>query len=159
MTNALTGRVKLLILVGLALVGLDQLTKALAVHYIGPAGRIPVIPGFFDLVLWKNTGAAFGVFSGLPGGRWLLVATTIIALGVAVWVIVTQGGRSRAMFWCLTLVCGGAVGNLIDRMRTGLVIDFLLVYYKDWYWPAFNVADSAISVGGACLAVLLLRGK
>jgi signal peptidase II len=152
-------RIQLLIVTGLALVGLDQLTKALATHYIGPGKRIPVLPGFFDLVLWKNTGAAFGFLSGLPSGRWLLIGLTVVALAVAVWVMLTQDGRSHALFWCLTLICGGAVGNLIDRLRTGLVVDFLLVYHKDWYWPAFNLADSAISVGGTWLALLLLRGK
>ena len=155
----MAARLKLIMVAILALVGLDQFVKALAVVYIGPAGRIPVIPGFFDLVLWHNTGAAFGFLSRIPGGRWILIGLTVVALGVAVWVMLTHGGRSRAMLWCLSLICGGAVGNLIDRVRTGQVIDYLLVYYKDWYWPAFNVADSAISIGGVWLALLVLRGK
>lgn len=155
----MAAHVKLSIVAALALVGLDQLTKALAVALIGQGGRIPVIPGFFDLVLWHNTGAAFGFLSRIPGGRWILIGLTVVALAVAVWVMLTHGSRSRAMLWCLTLICGGAMGNLIDRVQTGLVIDFLLVYYQNWYWPAFNLADSAITIGGVWLAILLLRGK
>jgi signal peptidase II len=155
----MAARLKYLALITLVLAGLDQLTKAIAVASITPRGRIHVIPGFFDLVLWKNTGAAFGSLSGLPGGRWILVGITIIALAAAVWLALSQGGGSKASLLAIGLVCGGAVGNLIDRLRLGVVIDFLLFYYDRWYWPAFNLADSAITVGGVGLALFILRGK
>ncbi|MFH1035111.1 MAG: signal peptidase II [Pseudomonadota bacterium] len=155
----MAARLKFLALVSLALVGLDQLTKAVAVHYIVPLGRIAVIPGFFDLVLWKNTGAAFGLFSDLPGGRWILVALTLLALGFCTWMVTRHLASGKAMLWGVALVCGGALGNLVDRLRLGQVIDFLLVYYRSWHWPAFNLADSAITIGGILLAIQLLRGK
>lgn len=155
----MAARLKFLALVSLVLVGLDQLTKAMAVFYIAPRGRIPVISGFFDLVLWKNTGAAFGVFTNLPGGRWLLVLLTLLALGFAAWMVTRHLGGGKVMLWAVALICGGALGNLVDRLRLGQVIDFLLVYYRSWYWPAFNLADSAITIGGVVLAVQILRGK
>ncbi len=155
----MAARLKQLLLMTLVLVGLDQLTKALAVAYIGPRGRVQVIPGFFDLVLWKNTGAAFGSLAGLPGARWLLVAVTIVALAVAAWLALGKFGGSRGTLLAIGLICGGAVGNLIDRLRLGVVIDFVLLYYDRWYWPAFNLADAAITVGGVGMGILILRGK
>jgi signal peptidase II len=155
----LAARLKFLALVSLALVGLDQLTKAVAVHYILPRGRIPVIDGLFDLVLWKNTGAAFGLLTGVPGGRWILVVLTLLALGVCAWMATRHLGGGKVMLWGVALVCGGALGNLVDRLRLGQVIDFLLVYHRSWYWPAFNLADSAITIGGLLLAIQILRGK
>lgn len=155
----MAARLKYLALITLVLAGLDQLTKALAVAYITPKGRVSVIPGFFDLVLWKNTGAAFGSLSGVPGGRWILIAITIIALAVAVWLALAKGGGSKSQVLAIGLICGGAMGNLIDRLRLGVVIDFLLFYYDRWYWPAFNLADSAITVGGVGMAIFILRGK
>lgn len=155
----MAARLKFLALVCLALVGLDQLTKAMAVYYIAPRGRIPVIAGFFDLVLWKNTGAAFGLLTGVPGGRWILVGLTLIALGVCAWMATRHLAGGRVMLWAVALICGGALGNLVDRLRLGQVIDFLLFYHRSWYWPAFNLADSAITIGGVLLAVQILRGK
>lgn len=150
-------RLKFLAVVSLVLVGLDQLTKALAVHYIGPHGRIPVIPGFFDLVLWRNSGAAFGSLGSLPGGRWLLVALTLAALAFCVYLATRRLGGGKLMLWSVALICGGALGNLVDRLRLGLVTDFLLFYLGRWYWPAFNLADSAITIGGLALAIHILR--
>ncbi len=155
----MAARLKFLALVSLVLVGLDQLTKAMAVHYIGPRGRIPVIDGFFDLVLWKNTGAAFGFLTGVPGGRWILVGLALVGLFVCAWLVTRHLAGSKVMLWGVALVCGGALGNLVDRLRLGQVIDFLLVYHRSWYWPAFNLADSAITIGGVLLALQLLRGK
>jgi len=155
----LGNRLQFLALVSLALAGLDQLTKALAVLWITPRGRIPVIAGFFDLVLWKNTGAAFGLLTGVPGGRWILVALTLLALSVCAWMVTRHLAGGKVMLWGVALICGGALGNLIDRLRLGTVTDFLLLYYRQWYWPAFNLADAAITIGGILLAIQLLRGK
>ncbi|CAO0821907.1 Lipoprotein signal peptidase [Desulfarculales bacterium] len=152
-------RLKFLALISLVLVGLDQLTKAVAVHYIAPRGRIPMINGFFDLVLWKNTGASFGLLTGVPGGRWILVAFTSLVLGFCAWIASRHLAANKVMIWGVALICGGALGNLVDRLRMGQVIDFLLVYYRSWYWPAFNLADSAITIGGLLLAIQILRGR
>lgn len=155
----MAARLKFLALVSLVVVGLDQLTKAIAVYYITPRGRIPVISGFFDLVLWKNTGAAFGFLTGVPGGRWILMGLALGGLAVCVWVVTRHLAGNKIMFWGVALVCGGAMGNLVDRARLGTVTDFLLFYYRSWYWPAFNLADSAITIGGILLALQILRGK
>lgn len=146
------------LLIALAVVGLDQLTKALVVRFM-PARGVGLIDGYLDLVLVYNRGAAFGAFSETPGGRWLLVLISLAALGLCLWLALGPWGRDKIGFWALALICGGAVGNLIDRLRLGRVVDFILAHWHDLQWPAFNVADSAITIGGAFLVWLLIRGK
>ncbi len=141
----------------LALVALDQWTKWLAVDLL--AGRpVTLIPGLADLVLVYNKGAAFSLLSDHAHGRWILVGLTCAALALAGWLVARGGsGRRRGMLWCISLISGGAVGNLIDRVRLGQVVDFVYLHAGDYYWPAFNLADSAITVGGVALAFLLWR--
>ena len=152
-------RLTILAAVALTVMGLDQLGKAVAVHYLSDHG-VRLIPGFADLVLIYNRGAAFGSFAGLAWGRWLLVGLTTVAVAIILWVVL-RGSLSRGNLplWCLALVLGGALGNLIDRLRTGLVVDYVYLHAGAYYWPAFNLADSAITIGGAILAVQLMRGK
>lgn len=141
----------------LAVVAADQFTKWLAVGLL--AGRpLTLIPGFADLVLVYNKGAAFSLLADHDHGRWILVGLNCAALGVAGWLVARGGsGRRRGMRLCISLISGGAVGNLIDRVRLGQVVDFVYLHLGDYYWPAFNLADAAISVGGVALAVLLWR--
>lgn len=151
-------RLTTLLIIGLAVVGLDQLTKALIISYL-PQGGGSIIDGLLKLVLAYNKGAAFGFLSQISGGRWILTLISLLALGFCIALALGPWGRHKLGLWSLALICGGAVGNLVDRLRLGMVIDFVEVYYGKWHFPAFNVADSAITIGGFLLAYLLLRGK
>ncbi len=152
-------RLATLFAVALTVVGLDQLTKALALTFLAERG-VRLIPGFADLVLAFNKGAAFSSFAGLAGGRWMLVGLTTLAVLLIIYVAMRGNlARTRLGLTCLSLVMGGALGNLIDRVRTGLVVDFVFLHVGNYGWPVFNLADSAITIGGAVLAVQLLRGK
>lgn len=123
--------------------------------------RIPVIPGWFDLVHYLNKGAAFGFLNDAEGG-WGTVLFACISLaalallGFGIWREkgLFPGGGLRVRLG-LALILGGTAGNLLDRLRLGAVVDFLDVYYNNWHWPAFNVADSAISVGAVSLVLLV----
>ena len=122
-------------------------------HSISEHAVVPIIPGVFNLIHAKNPGAAFGLFSDSPA-PWktavLIVTSSLLLLGAVgiVW-------RSRRLDWKasvgMALILGGAVSNLVDRIRLGRVVDFLDVYYRSYHWPTFNVADSAIVVGAAFL--------
>jgi signal peptidase II len=132
---------------------LDQLTKAIVIHLLEPQVPHAVIPGLLNWTLAYNTGAAFSFLADQEGWqRWLF---GVLAVGVSAmltrWLAQTARADWRTAL-PLALVIGGALGNLIDRIRIGHVTDFIQVYYHEWAFPSFNVADSAISVG----AVLLL---
>lgn len=136
---------------------LDQLTKAWALSRLSPLRPIVVIPGFAELTLVLNPGVAFGIFAWLPPDwRWLVTVFSLAALVLLCSValrIVPAGGRLAQL--ALGLVFGGAAGNLLDRWRLGAVIDFVDLHWRDYHWPAFNVADSAITVGVLLLAAEL----
>jgi signal peptidase II len=143
-------------------IALDQATKAIVLHTLTPYVPHPVIPGFFDWTLAFNTGAAFSFLAGHP--QWSRGLFSIIAIGVSValvhWLAHTPRRDWRTAL-PLALVIGGALGNLIDRLRVGQVTDFIQVYIGAWPFPAFNVADSAISIGAVLLVVfgLFAHGK
>ena len=141
------------LLLALGVVVLDQATKALVIAKIPLYTTIPVIRGFFDLTHLQNTGAAFGVFAAAGSARPFLVTLLALAVfaGVLVWSL-TAPPEHRLLQGALGLIMGGAVGNLIDRVRFSAVTDFLRFYVDRWEWPSFNVADSAISVGVVLLA-------
>lgn len=146
-----------LAVIALVLAGADQATKYLVVDSMAAGSRLPLIDGLLDFYLVYNQGAAFGSFASVDQARWLLVGLTVVAIIVAVWLV--SGKDGRQLLWPLALISGGALGNLVDRIRLGQVVDFVHVYYGDWYWPTFNLADSAITVGGVMLAWLLLFSK
>ena len=127
----------------------DQLTKAAVVAALRDGGGWPVT-SWFTLVLTYNTGAAFSFLASASGWqRWLLAA---IACAAAVFIVaLLRRGGSTLYSAGLALILGGAIGNLIDRLMLGKVVDFLLFHYAEWAYPAFNVADSAITVGAAFL--------
>lgn len=132
------------------LVVFDQLTKYLAVRTIDPDTAVPLLP-FLSLVLTYNTGAAFSFLAGAGGWqRWFFV---LIALGASVLITWMLHRHQHDKFLCLglTLILAGAIGNLIDRLAIGAVVDFILLYWRQYYFPAFNLADSCISVGAAML--------
>lgn len=137
---------------------LDQASKYWIVSNFNLYETLPVIPGFFNLTYLTNTGAAFGILAGQPSA-WRLA----FFIGVAVVALVAIGFLYRRLredsVWyeiALALVAGGALGNLIDRVRLGSVVDFLDVYIDVHHWPAFNVADSAITVGVTIFLVMNL---
>ena len=141
-------------LAGVVLV-LDQVTKFLVQANLGFRDAVPLIPGYFDLVHVLNQGAAFGFLNqeGLGWQRGFFIVVSLLACGVIVWLLRSEEGKGRLGATGLGLVLGGALGNLVDRVRTGLVVDFLDFYVGQWHWPAFNVADMGISCG-VCLLII-----
>ena len=136
----------------LAVVALDQLVKWIVLGAFAAGERLAVT-GFFNLVLVFNKGAAFSFLADAPGWQTpALVAFSIVA-SVVVSVLLFRHPDRRLMCAGLALVLGGAVGNVIDRLRFGQVVDFLDFHALGWHWPAFNVADSAITVGAVLLIV------
>lgn len=149
-----------ILLVG-AVVGADQLTKALVQRSLSLHESIPVIPSIFDITYVRNTGVAFGLLasprSPLTIGLLILFSSVAVAVLIGLWIRGRKEGRLYTM--ALALILGGAVGNLIDRIRLGEVIDFLDLHWRDLHWPAFNVADSSITVGvGLLLFHLFFHG-
>ena len=130
---------------------LDQATKLIVQANLAPYQDVIVLTPFFNLVHVHNTGAAFSLFADQAGWqRWFFLAVAGVASGVILWLL--RGTRGRAPFCiALTLILGGALGNMIDRLAYGHVIDFLDIHVAGWHWPAFNVADSAITLGAGLL--------
>jgi len=136
----------------LVVIALDQATKALVRAVLEPYVPHPVIAGFFNWTLAFNTGAAFSFLADQEGWqRWLFTALAVVVSGIlGAWLKRTPRADWRTAL-PLALVIGGALGNLIDRLTAGHVTDFIQVYFRDWVFPSFNVADSSISVGAALL--------
>jgi signal peptidase II len=133
-------------------VAVDLYTKHLIEQAFEYAEHLP-INAFFDLVRYHNTGAAFSFLAEAGGWqKWFFTGISIVASAVIIYLLKKQL-NNQLYCWGLALVLGGALGNLYDRVSLGYVVDFLLVHYDDWYWPAFNVADSAICVGVALLLI------
>jgi signal peptidase II len=137
-------------------IALDQATKYLILAAFRPGEEVVVAP-FMSLVLAFNSGAAFSFLAGAAGWqRWLFVAIAIAACAIMIWLL----RRGGSVLFCasLALIVGGALGNLYDRLTLGQVVDFLLFHYQRWYYPAFNVADSAITLGAVALVIDSVRG-
>lgn len=137
---------------------LDRITKILIRQHVSTWDINAVIPGFFNIVHTENPGAAFSLLSSArPEWRlFFLVALSTAAIAimaVLLWRLQGRAGESAAMRMGLAMILGGALGNVYDRIIHGTVTDFLELYYHDFRWPAFNVADSAITIG-ACLMLL-----
>ncbi|HEY7787940.1 MAG TPA: signal peptidase II [Casimicrobiaceae bacterium] len=135
----------------------DQLTKHWMLASFRPGESLPLTP-YASLVLAFNRGAAFSFLAGEGGWqRWLFALIAVAACVAMLW-LMRRGGR--ALFCAgLALIIGGALGNLYDRLTLGHVVDFLLLHYGGWYYPAFNVADSAITVGAAALILDSFRER
>ena len=147
--------------VGAAVLALDRLTKRLIETRVSFEDTIKVIPGFFNIVRSENRGVAFGLFNDSTSQwRTLLLVLLSIAAVIGVSMVLWRPERlDRLSRWGFALILGGAAGNVVDRILYGRVTDFLLFYIRDYQWPAFNVADSAIVVGSGLLAVGLLWPK
>ncbi len=157
-----TDRSKWIFLAGIVLaVGvLDQATKALIAAWLPQNGSVTIIPGFFNLVHVKNPGGAFGFLSGQYSDvkRLFFLAGTLVAAGMLLHLFRKLPGGFPVLRAGVALILGGAAGNFMDRVRCGEVLDFLDFYWKEFHWPAFNVADSAVTVGaGIFLFHLLFR--
>lgn len=142
-----------------AVVAADQLTKWIATSTMSLHERVAVLP-FFDWTLTYNRGVAFSLFN--DGQGWqrfgLSAFALVVAAGFTYWMAhLPKHERMNAA--ALALVIGGAIGNVIDRLRLGHVVDFVLLYWKDWSWPAFNLADSAICVGAVLLVIAGFRAE
>jgi signal peptidase II len=133
---------------------LDQVTKLAVAASMPLYESIPLIPGFFNLTHVHNTGAAFSFLSQAGGWqRWFFAAlAVVVSVSLSLWMARLKK-HEILLAVALALILGGAIGNLIDRLAYGYVIDFLDVYYQSWHWPAFNIADSAIT-GGVALLIL-----
>ena len=137
------------LLLAAAVIVADQVTKFLIVASFNRGEELP-ITGFMSLVLAYNSGAAFSFLAGAPGWqRWFFAIIAVIASAFLIFMLKRGGNRMQSAGFALIL--GGALGNLWDRIAIGKVVDFLLFHYGTWSWPAFNVADSAITVGAALL--------
>lgn len=136
---------------------IDQATKVLVDRTMALYQSIPVIDGFFSITYMRNRGAAFSFLADFDYRRPFFIAITLVAIAVIAVTFRKLRDDQRLAAFSLSLIFSGAVGNLIDRVRLGEVIDFLDVYWKTHHWPAFNVADSAICVGVALLALDMLR--
>ena len=136
-------------LIALAIVLTDQVTKEIVIRSMRLGESIPIVPGYFDLTFVLNPGAAFSLLATLPEGIrnpffiGISVTAAILIILYRFWYL----RQHRLASASLGLILGGAVGNLIDRVRFGVVVDFLDAHLHQYHWPVFNVADSAISVG------------
>ncbi len=164
---------KLLLFISPAIILLDQFTKWLVLAYLPLHDSIPVVPGFFDIVHVRNTGAAFGLLAASDQAFrepffYIVAAVAVIVL---IGMLRRMSPQDKLMSWVVALVSGGLVGNLIDRLRFGNVVDFLSFHWRNavadwnilgyhlqfrWEWPSFNVADSAITIAMVLLVLHML---
>ncbi len=130
----------------------DQFTKVLILGYYR-LGDATYVTSFFNVVRVHNTGAAFSFLASAGGWqRWFFTGIGVTAALFIVWMLRSHGGQ-RLFSFALSCILGGAIGNVVDRAMHGYVIDFLDFHYRNWHFPAFNVADSAITIGAVCLVL------
>lgn len=148
-------------LLALIVVLLDRWTKHLVAVRLMLYAQIQVIPGFFRITHTENPGAAFSLFADSPS-HWktmALISFSVIAMIVVSGLLWRQARTMSLTSFALSLILGGAVGNLWDRVVSGRVVDFLLFYVKQYQWPVFNLADSAIVVGASLLVLEIIFGQ
>jgi signal peptidase II len=152
--SAASSSSSLFLWLGLALVVilLDQFSKTLIIGQFRLHDSLPVT-SWFNLVRWHNPGAAFSFLAWASGWqRWFFIGLGLVASGFIVWMLRTHPTQKLFCF-SVSLVMGGALGNVIDRLVHGYVVDFIQLHHRGWAFPAFNVADSAITVGAVCLVL------
>ena len=145
---------------GIATIALDQWTKSWARTHLRPlpfGQKKTVVDGFFDLRYSENPGVAFGMFQNLQGGRIILTLVALFALAMVFAYLRKSDDRHARLHVALGLIGGGAIGNLIDRIAYGRVTDFIVWRYKQFEWPAFNIADAALVVGVGLMIIDVIR--
>lgn len=149
------------LLISLAVLALDQWTKWLIESHLPEQSSHEVIPGLLHISHVRNTGVAFGMFAngGRDGSSWVLSLFGLVALGLIGWLFARTSAKERGLLAALAMVMGGAVGNLLDRVASGAVTDFIAVYIGSYRWPDFNVADSAISIGLVLILIDSFRSR
>lgn len=155
-SNSISSSLLTWLAIALIVIVLDQFTKTLILGYYRLGDHTPVT-GFFNIVRAHNTGAAFSFLADHSGWqRWLFTA---VGVGAALFIFRMLKSHAGQKLFCFAMACilGGAIGNVIDRMMHGYVVDFLDFYVGNWHFPAFNVADSAITLGAICLVLDELR--
>jgi signal peptidase II len=136
---------------------LDQLSKMIVIFHFPNHGGLAIIPGFFELYHVHNTGSAFSLFQNNPLLFFLIV--NLLAIGFILYYFVKLERNDLRLAAALSLIMGGALGNLLDRIRHGFVIDFFRLHFNDFSWPVFNVADIAILFGVSLFALNLIRSE
>jgi len=152
-TKAPTVKVWYLLIATLVML-FDQITKYWVAVKLSDGDEIDIIQGFFKFSYTENPGIAFGMLNN-GNVKWLLVAISVAAIMVVVYYMRRTPISNTLLLWSLALLAAGICGNLIDRVRLGRVIDFILLYYRDYQWPVFNIADTAITIGAALMAIEL----
>ena len=144
-----------------AIIVLDQLSKIVVDRSMPLHRSIAIIDGFFNLTYVRNTGAAFGLFAGSAEilRRPFLIIVSIVASGFIIVMLKRLRDKEKGLITALAFILGGAIGNLIDRVVYGEVIDFLDFFWGSYHWPAFNLADSFITVGVTITLLILIRAK
>lgn len=142
-----------LFLPAVLVVALDQFTKHL---FWNNARNYEIIEGWFNITLVKNAGAAFGMFQG---ARVFFICASIVAVGLIIYIARRLPAEEKARRVFLGMILGGAIGNLIDRVATGEVVDFLQIGWQGHYWPVFNVADMGVTIGASLLVLQALRTR
>lgn len=159
--NASVNKYTRLPLIAGAVIAADQLTKWWVLHAIAAYETIRIVPGLFNLIHVQNPGGAFGLFaapnSNVRGLFFILFS--IIAVALILYLYRSTSIRHKWLLTGFSLIVGGAIGNLIDRLRFGRVVDFIDLYIGNLHWPAFNIADSAITVGMIIFAIYLITKK
>ena len=146
-------------LISLVLLASDQITKAWATHSLRPIDTYEVIPNFFRLSYARNRGVAFSMFADAEFEvKWILAAISACAATAVIYYLTRAALHSKRLNLALSLLLAGIVGNLIDRVRLGEVVDFLEFHWRNQYtWPTFNIADAVICIGAGLLALELMR--
>lgn len=159
--HMLTGKYRLLLAVAMLAVILDQVGKYLIIAHVDMYETITVIPGFFNIVHVRNPGAAFGLFANqAPMIRNIvLISASVVAMVVILYLFHQTPATYPLLSAGFAMILGGAAGNLIDRIRWGRVVDFLDLHLGSFHWPAFNIADSSISVGIVIFAYYIIFRK
>ena len=152
-------RILKILIVASGVLIIDQVTKAIVLDQLYLHERVAVVTGFLDFTYVQNPGMAFGLLRDVktPWMRWGLSGLAVVAVTI-IWTYARQGASNTTVAVAFGAILGGALGNLLDRLRLGYVVDFVLVHWDGWQWPAFNVADTAITMGGIGL-FLTLSGK
>lgn len=151
--NTHSTKIWYLLVTGIVLM-IDQCTKYWMSMNLREGDEIDVIRGFFKFSYTENPGIAFGMLNN-ANVKWLLVTISAAAIIIVAVYMTRTATSNRLLLWSLALLAAGISGNLVDRVRMGRVIDFILVYYKSYEWPVFNIADTAITIGAALMAIEL----